>query len=137
MTALLDTGFLLAVLDADDDLHQACTAALLAEPQPLLPDVMLPELAFMILRELGYPVLTRFLQSIVQGELVIERTTMVDLARTAEILTKYADSRIDFVDSVIAAMAERLNIQHILTVDRRHFQLFRPKHCTHFVIIPQ
>jgi predicted nucleic acid-binding protein len=66
----------------------------------------------------------------------VERVTTVDLARTAEILTKYADSRIDFVDCVIAAMVERLNTQQILTVDRRHFQLFRPKHCAHFVIIP-
>jgi predicted nucleic acid-binding protein len=53
MTALLDTGFLLAVIDADDSLHTACTAALEAEPAPLLPDVVLPELAYLILRELG------------------------------------------------------------------------------------
>ena len=44
MTALLDTGFLLAVLDADDELHPVCTAALFGEPQPLLPDVVLPVL---------------------------------------------------------------------------------------------
>ncbi len=137
MTALLDTGFLLAVLDSDDEFHQACTAALLNELEPLLPDMVLPELAFMILRELGYPVLSHFLQSIVQGELVIERTTATDLARSVEILQKYADSRIDFVDCVIAAMAERLKIEIILTVDRRHFQLFRPKHCSHFVILPE
>ena len=67
MTALLDTGFLLAVLDADDELHPPCAAALLAELQPLLPDVVLPELAFMVLRELGYPVLTHFLQSLIRG----------------------------------------------------------------------
>lgn len=53
MTALLDTGFLLAVLDADDEFHKVCTEVLLSEPQPLLPDVILSELAFMILRELG------------------------------------------------------------------------------------
>ena len=137
MTALLDTGFLLAVLDADDELHPACTAALLAETVPLLPDVVLPELAFMILRELGYSVLSHFLQSIIRGELVIERATTEDLARTVEILDKYADSRIDFVDCMIAAMAERLQIEAILTVDRRHFQLFRPRHCTHFDILPR
>jgi predicted nucleic acid-binding protein len=75
----------------------------------------------MVLRELGYSVLIRFLQALVRDELVIERMTGNDLARTAEILEKYADSRIDFVDCVIAAMAERLNIETILTVDRRHF----------------
>jgi uncharacterized protein len=77
------------------------------------------------------------LQAIVLGELVIERATIADLVRTIEILEKYADSRIDFVDCVIAAMAERLGIVTILTVDYRHFQLFRPKHSSHFEILPR
>lgn len=32
MSALLDTGFLLAVLDTDDALHEICADALLSEP---------------------------------------------------------------------------------------------------------
>ena len=136
MSGLLDTGFLLAVLDADDELHKSCSKALLTEPAPILPDVVLPELAYMILRELGYSVLIDFLNSIYKGELIMERANISDLARTATILEKYADSRVDFVDCAIVAMAERLNIQRILTVDHRHFQLFRPKHCKDFVIIP-
>ena len=35
MSALLDTGFLLAVLDTDDEFHESCSEALLAEPVPL------------------------------------------------------------------------------------------------------
>jgi predicted nucleic acid-binding protein len=136
MTALLDTGFLLAVLDADDGLHTSCVTALLAEAQPLLPDVVLPELAYLVLRELGYPALVNFLRSLTRGELVIERMGEDDLERATEILEKYADSRVDFVDCMIVAMAERLDIQQILTVDRRHFQLFRPKHCSYFTILP-
>ena len=126
MSALLDTGFLLAVLDADDKLHSACSAALQAESELILPDAVIPELAYMVLRELGYGVLIAFLTSLLDGELPVERTTREDLTRAKELLQKYADSRIDFVDCVIAAMAERLEIQRILTVDRRHFALFRP-----------
>lgn len=136
MTALLDTGFLLAALDADDQHHKACSAALLAEPRVLLPDVVLPELGYMTLRELGYSVWIRFLRSIAAGELPIERTLSADLARTAEILEKYADSKADFVDCVIVAMAERLNVERILTVDQRHFGMFRPKHCSYLTIVP-
>jgi predicted nucleic-acid-binding protein len=73
----------------------------------------------------------------VKEELVLERATIQDLARAAEILQKYADSKVDFVDCVIVAMAERLNIKRIMTVDQRHFQLFRPNHCSAFEIIPQ
>jgi len=136
MAALLDTGFLLAVLDADDKLHPACKNALLAESKPLLPDVVLPELAYMVLRELGYPVLIDFMQVINSGELELVKMAHSDIKRTTEILTQYADSRIDFVDCAIAAMAERLQIEKILTVDQRHFRLFRPKHCDFFTIFP-
>jgi len=45
MSGLLDTGFLLAVLDEDDEMHKSCSEALLAEPGAILPDVVLPELA--------------------------------------------------------------------------------------------
>ena len=136
MSALLDTGFLLAVLDGDDEHHAACKASLLAESKPLLPDVDIPELAYMVLRELGYDVLVAFLNSLFAGELVVAQTKREDWARAAQILAKYADSRVDFVDCMIVAMAERLNIQRILTVDKRHFSLFRPSHHTHFEIVP-
>jgi predicted nucleic acid-binding protein len=43
-----------------------------------------------------------------------------------------ADARRDFVDALIAAIAERLNITRVLTLDRRDFQLIRPKHCPGF-----
>ncbi len=137
MTAILDTGFLLAVLDADDEMHDICVLALTEEHAPILPDMVIPELAYLVLRELGYPTLLKFLDAVVKEELVLERATILDLARTAEILQKYADSKVDFVDCAIVAMAERLNIKRIMTVDQRHFQLFRPKHCPVFEIIPQ
>jgi predicted nucleic acid-binding protein len=136
MAALLDTGFMLAVLDADDELHEDCATTLELESEPLLPDAVLPELAYLVLRELGYPALTAFLRSLVAGELTIVQTTLPDLNRAAEILDRYADSRVDYVDCVIVAIAERLNITDILTVDQRHFRIFRPKHCDAFILAP-
>src|ERR1700682_3141992 len=98
MGALFDTGFLLAVLDADDNLHAACAAALESETNPILPDVVLPELAYLILRELGYATLTSFLRAIAAGELVLAQSMPQDLSRAADLLEKYADNRVDFVD---------------------------------------
>lgn len=136
MAALLDTGFLLAVLDADDRKHSECVTALLNEVEPLLPDMVLPELAYMVLRELGYDVLINFFMTLQHGELTVIRSTHADLRRTTEILAQYADSRVDFVNCSIVAMAERLRIQRILTVDQRHFYLFRPNHCPYFEVLP-
>jgi len=88
------------------------------------------------LRNLGYQKLVKFLGSIVAGDFVLVPTETKDLERAIEILEKYADSRVDFVDCVIVAIAERLKIKRILTVDRRHFNLFRPRHCDRFEIVP-
>ncbi len=36
---------------------------------------------------------------------------------------------------VSAALAERLNITRLLTLDRRHFSIVRPRHCPAFDLI--
>ena len=134
--SLFDTGFLLAILNVEDDLHESCVAAYQDENRAALPEVVIPELAYMVMRGLGYKALAEFLRSVAAGDFVLVPTELQDLNRAAEILEKYADAKIDFVDCVIVAIAERLNIERILTVDRRHFNLFRPAHCEFFEIVP-
>ena len=46
------------------------------------------------------------------------------------------DSRIDFVDACVMAVAERFGSTKILTLDQRDFRLFRPRHCNSFEILP-
>ena len=134
--SIYDTVFLLGVLNIEDDLHESCIATYEKENRAILPEVVIPELAYMVMRDLGYEPLVEFLLSVVAGDFVLVPTELPDLKRASEILEKYADSRVDFVDCVIVAIAERLNIKRILTVDRRHFGLFRPRHCDAFEIVP-
>lgn len=127
---------LLAVIDSHDHLHSSCVTALQSESQAVLPDVVLPELSYLILRELGHSVLATFLRSVAAGELVQAHSLDEDLVRAADLLEKYADSKVDFVDCAIVAMAERMDVSKILTVDRRHFTMFRSRHREYFEISP-
>lgn len=127
---------MLAVVIENDDFHELCAGTLEDETAPLLPDLVLSELAYLILRDGDYEILTDLLDAIVAGELKLVDTLPADLARASELLKTYRDTRIDFVDCVIIAMAERLNITRILTIDRRHFTIVRPKHCAYFEILP-
>jgi predicted nucleic acid-binding protein len=43
---------------------------------------------------------------------------------------------LDFVDAPIVVTAERLNIKRLLTLDRRDFNLIRPKRCVSFELLP-
>lgn len=134
MTALMDTGFILALLAEDDIHHEACRAVV--EPDTLVPSAVLPELAYMVLRDAGYEPLIRFLRSLVRNPSRLVTITADDLVRSTEIMEQYADTRIDFVDCMVAAMAERLNISRVLTVDQQHFRILRPKHVPAFEILP-
>ena len=58
------------------------------------------------------------------------------LVRVHELLQQYASIELDFVDASITALAERLNIRQILTVDARDFHIIRPRHCDYFDILP-
>lgn len=136
MTALVDTGFMLAVLARNDYRHASCRAVLEAEPNPLMPVVMLPELAYLVIRELGYQPFIRFMRQLSAKSSQIIQMSKADLIRGADLMEKYASSRIDFVDCVIVAMAERLNIGRILTVDQRDFRMIRPNHIAAFEILP-
>ena len=49
---------------------------------------------------------------------------------------QYADSRINFVDATVMAVAERFLIKEVLTLDKRDFQIFRPKHCSSLTLLP-
>ena len=59
-----------------------------------------------------------------------------DVERVAEILEQYRDSRVDFVDATVMAVAERVMCKTILTLDQRDFRVFRPRNLEYFDLLP-
>jgi predicted nucleic acid-binding protein len=137
MTCIVDSGFLYALINSREDRHRDVSEVieLLEEPM-VFPISALTEVCYMIGRDLGPAELAAFVQNLANGDLILEGLTRDDLRRIAAVLAKYADARVDFVDAAIVALAERLKVTRILTLDRRHFELFRPQHCAAFEILP-
>jgi uncharacterized protein len=137
MTAILDTSFLFALTDLSDRNHDKVLSVAQTINEPLvLPTVVLPEVCYLIASRLGHRVMRQFLSNLVDNNIQLESLTPDDLKRVNEILEQYADSQIDFVDAAIVTIAERSNITRILTLDRRDFSLFRPKHFGYFELLP-
>jgi predicted nucleic acid-binding protein len=137
MTAILDTSFLLAMTNHKDRNHSRVLNVARTINAPLiLPIPVLPEVCYLIASRLGYGAMQLFLKKLVASDAVLESITLNDLRRVTEILDKYADSQLDFVDATIIAIAERRNITRVLTLDRRDFTIIRPKHCSYFEILP-
>jgi predicted nucleic acid-binding protein len=139
MTAyIIDSGFLYGFIDNTDVHHSSVSPVLKAIRSPIyLPIPAITEITYFLSKRLGNAVTANFLEDLYSTDLILEDPTPLDYLRSAEILRKYNDQNIDFVDACIVAMAERLNITTILTVDRRHFSIFKPVHCDSFELLPE
>ena len=137
MTALLDTGFLYALFDNDDQ-HHADVEAVVAQLsfEPLLPTVVLVELAYLLQARLGHDAMRNVIRQLVSSSIPMICLTPEDLSRIHSLLEIYADASLDFVDAAIVSLAERLDIRCIFTVDRRDFLMIRSVHCAYFELLP-
>lgn len=84
----------------------------------------------------GHHVMRQFVSTVFSSSWQLESVASEDLERAYEILSRYQSLKLDFVDSVLIAIAERLNIRTILTLDQRHFRVVRPRHITAFDLLP-
>jgi len=134
---LVDTGPLFAVADVTDAHHTRCGDALAAAPRPLVvPVLVVTEAAYLIGRDLGATAEVRFLAALAHGEVVVEDVAPGDWLRIAELVSRYRDLPLGTVDASIVAAGERLRITRVMTLDRRHFGIVRPRHVDLFDIVP-
>ena len=134
---LMDSGFLYALIDDTDEHSKSVKNSLLeVYEEVILPVPAVTETAYFLSKNLGVEALANFLENLPEMNVIFETPTAEDYKRAAEVLRKYNDANIDFVDALIVAIAERLNITKILTIDRRHFGIFKPNHCAAFEILP-
>lgn len=136
MTAIADTGFVVALVNQSDQNHIAVKKVYANQRQILLPQTVLAEVAYLLHRDAGTALLVKFLESLTDSRFQSTCLIAQDFSRSAAILNQYADSRIDFVDASVMALAERYSLDTILTLDRRDFSLYRPLHCTAFTLLP-
>lgn len=138
-TSIADTSFIVSLVNPRDPDHAlvARTARTL-RTMPWLPSSALAEICFVLSGRIGRDAATAFVDHAGQGStsFALLEPNLADYRRTAEIMAKYGDSGLDFVDAVIVAVAERLNIGTILTLDHRHFGVVRPRHRAGFELLP-
>ena len=136
-TILVDTGILYAMADIDDAWHEPVKVFLQNTTDTLVvPITVLPEICYLLNNHLGQESERKLIGSIIQGELRIETLINEDFRRSFQLLETYSDLNIGFVDASVVAMAERLKIHRILTTDRKHFSIVRPRHCQTFELLP-
>ncbi len=138
MALVLDTGPVLALLDADDPDHAACADMVRACREPLVVvSTALVEIDYWIRKRLEREVWTAFVEDIAAGAYRLEQVEPGDLLRAAELQRVYADLTLGLVDASVIAVCERLGERKVATLDHRHFGVVRPRHCRRLQLLPQ
>lgn len=137
MALVLDTGPLLAALDAADPDHDRC-ARLITDAQEglIVPGLVLAELDYWCHERLSAEVWIAFLEDLLGGAYRVEHPTHDDLERSGGLQLQYADLRLGVVDASIVALLERLGEPKLATLDRRHFGVVRPRHVEALTLLP-
>ncbi len=138
MPLVLDTGPLLAALDAADPDHDRC-ATLVTETREdlIVPILVLAELDYWCHRRLGVDAWITFMDDVLAGVYRLESSTTADLKRCRELQSRYADQALGVVDASVMALVERLDEDKLATLDHRHFAMLRPAHVPALQLLPQ
>src|SRR5262245_20590910 len=101
-----------------------------------LPIPIVTEVTYLLQKYVGTQAMADFVESLANTQMLLVTPESDDYRRAAEIARRYHEVPLDFVDTLVMAIAERFEIITILTVDQRHFRLVRPRHCEAFEIRP-
>ena len=138
MTAVIDAGILYSLVDSADTNHDRAVAALQAEPEAIVvPQVIMPEICYLIGSRLGTAQDTAFVRYLDDSDWRLEPLTDADLNRVIGLMSELATSAIGFVHAAVAATAERMAATRIYTLNRHPYQQIRPVHAERFELLPE
>ena len=121
---LVDAGPLVALVDADDQYHKKCVAALKVLQEPLV-TVWPPVTEAMYLLGDLPKAQEALWEMLGRGVLQLLPLDLTDIPRMRELMSKYADPPMNLADAALVRVAEREGIRKIFTVDREDFSVYR------------
>lgn len=121
---LVDAGPLVALVDADDQHHRRCAAAVRGMQAPMA--TVWPALTEAMYLLLDQPRgQDAIFEMVERGAVVLLPLDASDAPRMRELMRKYEDRPMDLADAALVRVAEREGLTEIFTVDRGDFEVYR------------
>lgn len=137
---IVDTAPLVAAALINDDKHDACIEVfnrLHSDKQVLaVSPFVAAETCYMLKREGGSRTAAQFLRSLTDGTFLRIDLIDQDIVRAAELMEQYEDLGLDAADATVVALAERYQLDTVITLDYRDFRVVRPRHIAAFNLLP-
>ena len=121
---VVDAGPLIALFRKRDKHHSRVKQFLSTSPGRLISTLPVITEVCHFLNQKGK---MAFLTWIRRGGLSVHPVGVDDLGEIATIIGRYADREIDFADATLVWLAELVNTVDVMTIDRRDFQIYRPR----------
>jgi predicted nucleic acid-binding protein len=122
-------------LNSHGTLAARCRAS--SSPAPELPVNDLGEIGYLLQSRVGPHAEVTFLKSFGGNGFHVAEVEEGDIPRIAELVEQYVSLPLGIVDAAVIAIAERLNLTEVATVDRKHFSIVRPRHVSAFRLLPE
>lgn len=132
---LLDTGAVVALVNASDPDHARCVAVwstLRAELHTV--EGVLVEACHLLRRARRGA--KAAIGLVLDAHANIATATDARLRRAATLMHKYHDTPMDLVDALLVVTAEEANVRDVFTLDRRGFETYRLPRGARFRIVP-
>lgn len=125
----------MALIHADDRHHAACRDALerIREPLATVWPVITEAMYLLDFSSQAQEALWRLLERDAVRILPLDAG---DVPRLRELMRKYRDLPMDLADAALVRAAERQRISRVFTIDRRDFEVYRPRGIRRFTILP-
>ena len=133
---LIDTGPIVAILDAGQDAHRQCVEVYQKIERPLMTTLPCFTEAMYFLSKLGgWPMQQGLWQLWKRGLLLIHSTDPGEYVRLGVLMENYQDTPMDFADASLVVAAETLGLRRIFTLDS-DFYVYRINDKDAFEVIP-
>jgi predicted nucleic acid-binding protein len=134
-TVLLDTGFLVALVNRRDRDHERCADVWnVLRARVVTVEGVLVEASRLLERALGGPSAAMNIVRAVDATIVPLDEPRLEAARA--LIERYRNVPMDFVDALLVVTAEQMSIREVLTLDRRGFEVYRLRRNTAFTLLP-
>lgn len=134
--SVADTGFLVAVVNASEENHHRCVAAMHDLSSRMITTwAVVTEGMHLLRNRMGWRGQER-LWTLVERAVDLREVTPPMRGRARALMTTYRDLPMDLADATLIALAEAESDYEILTLDA-HFRVYRPIGRDAFDILPE
>jgi len=134
MQVLMDTGPWIALIDRSESKHEDCLDWFSRfQGEIFSSEAVLTEVLYL----LGFSLKAQMaaFDFVLKGAITLVPSSIESLVSVKKLMKKYHDLPMDYADATLVSIALDSGIQHAVTLDKKHFSIYRAKRKP-FTILP-